>query len=523
MNLTRQERLSGTRGDVKIGVDEVLRRDVEGASERYGCDGCTSQECEGLGGAVLVPFCIGKEEGGCDSALGGLLGSKVIPTDEDTAGGSGSDINATGFGKGIFRNDSREGRQDTINTASLGGRGRIHLGVNAICLSRRLCRFFVLGVGTASVSLKMKKAKHFKCGMCPRRLNTAGGLAVHVRQVHILEPEKCAVVTHCPGRDGYEVEIFGMEGIPAPDVADYKRRREIELGLAAGSISQPQPKRPKIDNRPLSEDELRAQLEARKALMGASSDAPAAAPAPEATSAVYNTAPTAYAVPPAPTPGITPLGASPPPGLPGISSPPFMPGFLPPGPFPGVPPMASPFPGIPGFPPGFYSCSYLILLSSSPPPGFPMPPPGLLPPPGMLPPGAPPFPPGVSRPPLPPPTFVPASSSSPVAPMNGTPASAPPTGSVPPAATALQPPAVSLSPPLVLPNPALEQKYGPFKKKTDLKKYADPNFSPEEKRGRSAKYYFASDATNTTPSQDQMASGTEEFRGKKRARAEDFL
>ncbi|KIO06262.1 hypothetical protein M404DRAFT_998924 [Pisolithus tinctorius Marx 270] len=302
--------------------------------------------------------------------------------------------------------------------------------------------------------------------MCPRRLNTAGGLAVHIQQVHKLEPENLPRIENAlPGRDGYEVEIFGMEGIPAPDVADYKRRKEIELGLAAGSISQPQPKRPKIDNRPLSEDELRAQLEAHKALMGASSDAPAAAPAPEATAAVYNAAPTAYAVPPAPTPGITPLGASPPPGLPGISPPPFMPGVLPPGPFPGVPPMASPFPGMPGFPPG------------PPPPGFPMPPPGLLPPPGMLPPGAPPFPSGVSRPPLPPPTFVPASSSSPVAPMNGTPASAPPPGFVPPAATAPQPPAASLPPPLVLPNPALEQKYGPFKKKTDLK-YADPNFSP---------------------------------------------
>ncbi|KAI6151493.1 hypothetical protein BKA82DRAFT_2874462 [Pisolithus tinctorius] len=169
--------------------------------------------------------------------------------------------------------------------------------------------------------------------MCPRRLNTAGGLAVHIASAQ-LEPENLPRIENAlPGRDGYEVEIFGMEGIPAPDVADYKRRREIELGLAAGSISQPQPKRPKIDNRPLSEDELRAQLEARKALMGASSDAPAAAPAPEATAAVYNAA-TAYAVPPAPTPGITPLGASPPPGLPGISSPPFMPGVLPPGPFP---------------------------------------------------------------------------------------------------------------------------------------------------------------------------------------------
>ena len=75
------------------------------------------------------------------------------------------------------------------------------------------------GVGTASESLKMKKvsalkefecagrcfteryntvlmqhqkAKHFKCKMCPRRLNTAGGLAVHIQQVHKLEPEKYA-------------------------------------------------------------------------------------------------------------------------------------------------------------------------------------------------------------------------------------------------------------------------------------------------------------------------------------------
>ncbi len=80
-----------------------------------------------------------------------------------------------------------------------------------------------------------------------------------------------------PGRDGYEVEIFGMEGIPAPDVADYKRRKEIELGLSAGSISQPQAKRPKTENRPLSEEELRAQLEAHKALMGAH-EAPAPAP-----------------------------------------------------------------------------------------------------------------------------------------------------------------------------------------------------------------------------------------------------
>lgn len=133
-----------------------------------------------------------------------------------------------------------------------------------------------------------------------------------------------------PGRDGYEVEIFGMEGIPAPDVADYKRRKEIELGLAAGSISQPQPKRPKVENRLLSEEELRAQLEAHKALMGGSSDVPSA-PAPEATATVYNALPTAYATPPVPQPGVPPSGVSPPGPPPMLGMPPFSlpPGFLP--------------------------------------------------------------------------------------------------------------------------------------------------------------------------------------------------
>lgn len=41
-----------------------------------------------------------------------------------------------------------------------------------------------------SVLMQHQKAKHFKCNMCPRRLNTAGGLAVHIQQVHKLEPEK---------------------------------------------------------------------------------------------------------------------------------------------------------------------------------------------------------------------------------------------------------------------------------------------------------------------------------------------
>ncbi|KAG6867052.1 hypothetical protein C0993_007213, partial [Termitomyces sp. T159_Od127] len=178
-----------------------------------------------------------------------------------------------------------------------------------------------------------QKAKHFKCNMCPRRLNTAGGLAVHIQQVHKLEPENLPRIENAlPGRDGYEVEIFGMVGIPAPDVADYKRRKEIELGLSAGSISQPQAKRPKVESRPLSEEELKAQLEAHKALMGVA-PAPDAAPAPEASSSVYGAPPQAYAAPPAPP---TPVAMPPP----GVSPPPL--GMFPP-PFPGPPPPFPPY------------------------------------------------------------------------------------------------------------------------------------------------------------------------------------
>jgi hypothetical protein len=129
-----------------------------------------------------------------------------------------------------------------------------------------------------------------------------------------------------------------MEGIPVPDVADYKRRKEVELGLAAGSISQPQAKRPKTENRQLSEDELRAQLEAHKALMGAH-EAPAPAPSDTNQSAVYVAPPAPAAPTPTPPVPVVPPGA--PPAFPGMPPPP--------GAFPGVPPFP---PALPGMPPG---------------------------------------------------------------------------------------------------------------------------------------------------------------------------
>ncbi|KAF9463178.1 hypothetical protein BDZ94DRAFT_1361627 [Collybia nuda] len=350
------------------------------------------------------------------------------------------------------------------------------------------------------VLMQHQKAKHFKCNMCPRRLNTAGGLAVHIQQVHKLEPENLPRIENAlPGRDGYEVEIFGMVGIPAPDIADYKRRKEIELGLSAGSISQPPPKRPKVENRPLTEEELKAQLEAHKALMGVGASTETSGTGDSSTGGVYGAPPQAYTAPTPGAPMMQPPGMPPPPN--------FFGGPPPPGAFPGAPPPFPP-PFMPGFPPG------------PPPPGFSLPP--------GFPPGVPsPFPPGpsgvVGRSALSPPqflsssappdqsapTFIPASATSPPTPQNPTQHQT----QTPALMEQVHSGQVQPSQP-TLPNPALAQINPVIKKKTVLK-YEDANFSPEEHRVFFPRYYVPRLVDTSQPS--------EESRGKKRARAEDFL
>ncbi|TEB21911.1 hypothetical protein FA13DRAFT_1614628, partial [Coprinellus micaceus] len=386
------------------------------------------------------------------------------------------------------------------------------------------------------VLMQHQKAKHFKCGLCPRRLNTAGGLAVHIQQVHKLEPDNLPRIDNAlPGRDGYEVEIFGMEGIPAPDVADYKRRKEIELGLNPGSISQPQAKRAKTESRVLGEEELRRQLEAHKALMGGGASAPSASfpgdAVPGESTSVYGAPAQAYAtpsVPVTPPPGFRPPF---PPGMPG--APPFPPGM--PGAPPPFPPGAFPPPGVPGE-------SFRSILPPFPPGGFN----GMPPMPGM---GPPPPPPGAGMSPPgrtglpglpPPPSFVPASASSQQSQSQPPPGSPVPTsgasggpqhpggsgaggGGAQPlpgvphpqqAPGAQSVPAQQGPPPeLKVPNSALVQTNPEFKKPTELK-WGDANFCPEERRANHLKYYYAA--------KGQDSAYAEEPRGKKRARAEDL-
>lgn len=83
-----------------------------------------------------------------------------------------------------------------------------------------------------------QKAKHFKCGQCQKRLNTAGGLAIHMENMHKLRADK--VPNAVPGRDSFDIEIFGMEGVPEEAIAERraggdaaKRARTESSGDAA--------------------------------------------------------------------------------------------------------------------------------------------------------------------------------------------------------------------------------------------------------------------------------------------------
>ncbi|PWN39868.1 hypothetical protein IE81DRAFT_294162 [Ceraceosorus guamensis] len=128
------------------------------------------------------------------------------------------------------------------------------------------------------VLLQHQKAKHYKCPHCPRRLNTAGGLTVHLHQVHKAEPT--FIENALPGRESFDVEIYGMTGIPAADLEEWKSRRGRSTGQDPSNPSgQPSAKRPKVESVALTPAQLKAQLEAHKALMAGKSHAEAAAAA----------------------------------------------------------------------------------------------------------------------------------------------------------------------------------------------------------------------------------------------------
>jgi hypothetical protein len=112
-----------------------------------------------------------------------------------------------------------------------------------------------------------------------------------------------------PGRDGYDIEIFGMEGVPTSDQAAWRAKKEAEAGVAgrAQAAASQSAKRPRVYKGVISEVDLAGLLATHKALMSGKAKAFA--------------------------PGMPPMAGMPPPSFAGM--PMGMPPFMPPN---GVPP-----------------------------------------------------------------------------------------------------------------------------------------------------------------------------------------
>lgn len=67
------------------------------------------------------------------------------------------------------------------------------------------------------ILVQHQKAKHFKCHVCHKKLSTAGGMAIHVLQVHKETVSK--VPNAKEGRESTDIEIYGMQGIPSDVLA----------------------------------------------------------------------------------------------------------------------------------------------------------------------------------------------------------------------------------------------------------------------------------------------------------------
>ncbi|KAH0538993.1 hypothetical protein FGG08_004442 [Glutinoglossum americanum] len=155
----------------------------------------------------------------------------------------------------------------------MGKKKRGHPDAEEI-LARPWCYYCERDFDDLKILISHQKAKHFKCERCGRRLNTAGGLSVHMNQVH--KETLTTVENALPNRANLDVEIFGMEGIPEEVLAMHNQRVLSQLQLAeaqrraatgnpAPGSGAGAPKKPKFE----SPEELKKRLAEHKARMAA--------------------------------------------------------------------------------------------------------------------------------------------------------------------------------------------------------------------------------------------------------------
>ncbi|KAF8759252.1 hypothetical protein HU200_010287 [Digitaria exilis] len=90
------------------------------------------------------------------------------------------------------------------------------------------------------ILVQHQKAKHFKCHVCHKKLSTASGMAIHVLQVHKESVTK--VPNAKPDRESTDIEIFGMQGIPAHVLAaHYGEEEDPSAKVAKVEVPQVRP------------------------------------------------------------------------------------------------------------------------------------------------------------------------------------------------------------------------------------------------------------------------------------------
>ncbi|KAJ0347268.1 hypothetical protein COL154_007040 [Colletotrichum chrysophilum] len=187
------------------------------------------------------------------------------------------------------------------------GKKRGHPDVEDV-LSRPWCYYCERDFEDLKLLISHQKAKHFKCDRCGRRLNTAGGLSVHLNQVH--KETLTQVENALPNRQGLDVEIFGMEGIPQ-DILDQHRNRIIQnfyqaqedRRIATGNPLPGQAKQPRKKLKVETPEELKARLAEHRAKraagqVGGTSGSPANGAPASASPGAFNNSP--YPPPQAP-------------------------------------------------------------------------------------------------------------------------------------------------------------------------------------------------------------------------------
>ncbi|PSK60545.1 hypothetical protein B9Z65_695 [Elsinoe australis] len=235
-------------------------------------------------------------------------------------------------------------------------------------LDRPWCYYCERDFDDLKILISHQKAKHLKCTLCPRRLATAGGVAVHMQQVH--KETLQHIENALPGREDPNIEIFGMEGIPADIMQAHNDTITQNYyaqggwnGGQTGNGDGQQAKKPKTIETPEQIKKRLAEFKAKKAAGQSEGGSGPATPGPTSVTSQNAQVESQFQAPGANSPNVfnSPF-TQPPAGSPqgayshpfGQPPAPFPPQFSPPAPGYGMP-----IPPQPGYPP----------FQGSPPPG----------------------------------------------------------------------------------------------------------------------------------------------------------